>query len=329
MDWSYLKHIIQNNDAFVVTSHIGLDGDAVGSAVALDSYLKRCGKKSVIITQDPIPEVLRFIVNGNETYTADQKNLAEIIKKCDVAFVVDVSKYDHVGEATWQLIQAFSKHVVCIDHHRCDEPLGDYAYIDTTASSVGILLYDLFTAYDPSLIDIPIASALYTTILTDTGNFKFSNTNPHAYKVAGELLQKNINHSAICQAIHENYSWSRFGLLYETLGTLTKEADGKIAWMKITQAALEKTHATFEDSDGFVDIPRTISHVEVSILFREIDNQTTRATFRSKNYVEVNKLAGGFGGGGHARAAGATLNCPIDEAVIKVINQTKGFLHYA
>jgi len=328
MDWSCIIDAICNYKKFVITSHVNLEGDAVGSALALASFLRKLGKETVIINHDDIPQYLRFLLNDEKILRADNNQAEYAMYNCEAVFVVDVSNWDHLGN-TATLIQNAGKPVYCIDHHRSDQPIGDYTVINTQASSTGILIYDLIKSYSRDMIDGVIAQNIYTSILTDTGNFKYSNTNAQAYKVAGELLEQGIDHSYICQCIYEHNSWSRFRLMHKALGTLTKEAGGKIAWIKITRDMIAVAKATQEDSEGFVDMLRTIDGVEISILFREIEDDKVRATFRSKQMVDVQRLASFFSGGGHCRAAGATIFCPLDEAISKVLNQAKKALTYA
>jgi len=322
MDWSYIIKVIEKYNKFAIVSHVNLEGDAVGSEVALSNFLRKCGKETVIINHDDIPKYLHFLLNGDKILRADNSESESAINNCDAVFVVDVSNWDHLGNSAF-LIKNSAKPVYCIDHHRSDQPLGDYAVINAQASSTGILIYNLIKCYSEELIDTFIATNIYTSILTDTGNFKYSNTNPEAYRVAAELLEKGIDHSNICQCIYEHNSWSRFRVLHKALGTLKREAGGKIAFIQITKDMLARTRGSHEDSEGFVDMLRTIDGVEISIMFREIEADKVRATFRSKNFVDVQKLASSFGGGGHARAAGATLFCSIDEAVSKVLIQAK------
>lgn len=326
MDWSKAYAFIEKYQRFVIVSHVGLEGDAVGSEIAFCGFLKKLGKSSSIINDDAIPQTLTFLITDEHILQASNPLAQEVMAQCDAVCVLDVSNWHHIGE-TSKLIQSSGKPVMCIDHHKCDNPVGDFAIIDATACSTGIQIYDLISSYSDSLIDIPIARAIYTAILTDTGNFRFSNTNAEAYTAAANLLNRGLNHSEICTHIYENNPWSRMRLLHAVLGTLKEEEQGKIAWMVISRDMLSSTGSAFHDSEGFVDLARTIKGVEISILFREIDSQKTKATFRSKQSVDVHKLASFFGGGGHARASGATIFAPIDEAIPQVLNQAKKMFH--
>ena len=323
MDWSKIIEIISQHQIFVISAHVGLEGDALGSEIAFARLLKNLGKQAVIINHDKtIPQSLNFLVSDEIILNANDPRCVKAVDDSEVIVVVDVCNWDHLGDSA-KYYQNSDKPIICIDHHKCCKPLGDYKMIDDTACAAGILVYDLIRQFPENICDNKISTAVYTAILTDTGNFKYSNTDTRAYRVAAELLERGVDHNMVCRNVYESNSWARFRLLHRILGTLTSEADGKIAWAKITDNMLKQAEATLIDSDGAVDLGRTIKNVEVSLLFREINPEKTKVTFRSKQYVDVQALAVVFGGGGHARAAGATLTCSIDKAVDKIIKLTK------
>jgi len=323
MDWSKIIEIINAHDSFVISAHVGLEGDALGSEIAFARLVKNMGKRAVIINHDKtIPQSLQFLVSDEIIMNADDPRCPQTVDDSEVIVIVDVCNWDHLGDAG-KHYKNTNKPIICIDHHKCDKPLGDYIMIDATACAAGILVYDLIKQFSENFCDNQIATAVYTAILTDTGNFKYSNTDTRAFRVSAELLERGVDHNLVCRNVYESNSWARFRLLHHILGTLACEADGKIAWAKITDDMLKQAEASLIDSDGAVDMGRTIKDVEVSLLFREINPDKTKVTFRSKQYVDVQALAAMFGGGGHARAAGATLMCPIDEAVNQIIKLTK------
>ncbi len=325
MDWSDIINYINKYDTFVVTSHVNLDGDAVGSETALCEFLKNLGKKSCIINNDKIPPSLNFLAQNHIIINSDSPQAKQELKSCDAVFVIDVSNWHHIG-APGKLIQHSGKPVLCIDHHKNDTPIGDVSVINSSATASGIMIFDLIKTYSEKMFNPAICDSLYTAIITDSGSFRYANTNQHTHHVTAQLLEKGADHLQVCSNIFENNSWSRFRLMHQALGTLQKESNGKIAWMKMTNDMFEKTESSGHDMAGFVDIIKTIQGVEISILFKEIDPNSTKATFRSKNMVDVQKLASFFQGGGHVRASGATIPYPINTAIEKVIQQAKKML---
>lgn len=318
MRWQSVYEFVKKNQSFVVSSHVGLEGDAVGSVVAMAAFLRAIGKEAVIINDDAIPANLQFMSGAQTIYQACDPCSTQLLAQCDAVCIVDVSKWDHIGH-TGELIQQSGKPVCCIDHHQSPRPIGDVTLIDSSASSAGYLIYDMIRNYDHALITPEIASAIYTAIITDTGNFRFSNTDRNSYLACADLIERGIDHAAICREVYENNPMTRLRLLNETLETLMHTEDGQIAWMCITQDALKQTNSSVRDSEGFVDMLRTVKGVEVSILFRELSAEKTKVTFRSKQYVDVQQLAAQFGGGGHKRAAGATITAPLAHAVDQVL----------
>lgn len=323
MDWSEIIKIIKKYNSFAISAHIGLEGDAVGSEIAFSRLLKNLGKRSVIINHDKtIPQSLHFLISDEIILNANDPQCGEIVDGIDVIVILDVCNWDHLG-STAVHFRNKNKPIICIDHHKCSSAIGDYVLTDDTACAAGILIYDLIKQFPANICDNTIETAVYTAILTDTGNFRFSNTDAKAYRAAAELLERGVDHNLVCTNVYESNSWARLRLLRYILGTLTCEDNGKIAWIKITSDMLKKANASIIDSDGAVDMGRTIKGVEVSLLFREINPDKTKVTFRSKQYVDVQALAAVFGGGGHKRAAGATLLLPMDKTIEKILTLTK------
>ncbi|RJP60986.1 MAG: bifunctional oligoribonuclease/PAP phosphatase NrnA [Candidatus Auribacter fodinae] len=322
MLWQRFYEAIKNKKSFLISAHLGLEGDAVGSSVALSAFLRSLGKQTILLNDDPIPDNLLFLTANDTVLQSTDSLVHDAIAAAEACFVVDVSNWNHMGK-TGKLIESSGKPIYCIDHHQCSEPIGDIAHIDPSACSAGILIYDLIRSYDSASVSKEIAQAVYTAIITDTGNFRFSNTNAAAFTICADLMNQGINHSAICNEVYENNPVSRFRLMHETLGTLKLSDDGRIVWVIITQDMLAKTHSTIKEAEGFVDMLRTIKGVELSILFRQLSPDTTKATFRSKEYIDVQQLASHFNGGGHKRAAGATIHAPVDKAVEQVLSTAK------
>ncbi|MDX9702289.1 MAG: bifunctional oligoribonuclease/PAP phosphatase NrnA [Candidatus Auribacterota bacterium] len=323
MNWAPIVETLNRYQTFVISSHIGLEGDAVGSEIAVARLLRNMGKKTAVIHHDAVvPVSLRYLVDGELVLCADDEQSGRLINDCDAVVIVDVSNWDHLGNAGL-LIRNSGKPVVCIDHHKSENPIGDHAVVDSTASSTGVMIYDLVAKFPPQMFDTHIAKSIYTTILTDTGNFRFSNTNARAYRIAADLIDRGVDHAQICKELYQNDNWGRYRLMHLVLGTLSKDADGKIASMQIDKQMLKNSGASYADSEGFVDMARCIRDVEVSLLFREVSMNETKVTFRSKQYVDVQAIAQLFGGGGHTRAAGALVHADMKQAIETVIAEVK------
>jgi len=223
------------------------------------------------------------------------------------------------------MIKASSIKKVCIDHHASNPGYADINFIDQHASSAGELIFDLINFMNGE-ITLEIATPLYLSIATDTGWFKFSNTSAKALKACSDLIEIGVKSEIIYEQLFQNKHMSYLKLLTLALGILRPECDGKVVWTKITKEMIKSSGVPFVDTDVIIDLIRAVQEVEVVIIFREIGHRKTKLSFRSKHTVDVAKLASDFGGGGHVRAAGASMNEPIDTAIGNVISGVREYL---
>jgi len=303
---------INQNHSFLVATHENPDGDAVGSTLGLARFLINAGKEVIIHFKDPIPELYRFLP------LADQALSTVPDRPYDVCFVLDVGEFRRAGTAITSCGSVGS--FINIDHHLTRDLFGVINYIDTDAAATGIMIYRIIKASGETL-DHDTALCLYTALLTDTGSFRYSNSNPEAFTVAGELISAGINVWQVTECLYESQPAERLKLLTETLGTLVISPHGDVASVTVTLEMYERTGGTAELTDGFVNYPRSIKGVEVAILFREIQPGLFKVGFRSKGKISVASLAALFGGGGHHNAAGCTVSGTIDEVRASVLRR--------
>jgi phosphoesterase RecJ-like protein len=173
-----------------------------------------------------------------------------------------------------------------------------------------------------------IALSLSTALFTETGSFRYSNTTSKALRIAAELVEKGIKPDWLSQQIYETRSFGGLRLLGEVLTRMERSNDGRIAWVVVTQELFDRTQSDLEDSEDFVNYPRSLEGVEVAVFFREIDPTTYKISFRARDGVDVAELAEEFGGGGHRYAAGCRIRGNLDqvkknvlEAVVRQINK--------
>src|SRR3989338_7367559 len=301
---------IRSGRSFLVTTHYGPDGDALGSALALAQGLKKLRKRVKVYNQDPVPINLRFLPDSE---TVTQQLSAD--ERFDVSFIVDCAEPERAGKV-------FEKHpgrgrLIVIDHHRKSGRAGDINLILPKAASTGCVVLDLLKKLRVKL-DRKIALAVYTTLVTDTGNFRYSNTDAEVLGLAKRLVETGIEPWRVAKQVFESFPVERLFLLGKVLPTLHVSGDGQYASLTLTQQMLRETGATRDLSDEFINYPRSILGVEVAIQFRETEEASWRVSFRSTERVDVADLAARFGGGGHARAAGCELKEPFDSARSKI-----------
>lgn len=304
--------LIEKHERFAITSHIRPDGDSLGSSLALCWILRGLKKDAEVIMCDHVPHAYRKLPGAE-----DVRVVKDIDRSYDAVFVIECSDVDRPG-----LPSLKDQFVVNIDHHSTTALFGDLNWIDSTAAAVGEMIYNLAKAIG-SKISSEIASCVYAALLTDTGSFHFSNTTERTFKIASELVRHGAQPAKLSQAIFYNYPYAKVRLVGAVLSTLQRDETGRIAWIKMSKDAMSQTGATEDDSDGIINYPLTVGDVEAVAFFRELPNDTYRISLRSKNRVNVARVAEQFGGGGHANAAGFTIKANYETLSSEVIKKLK------
>lgn len=285
----------------LVASHENPDGDAIASTLALVNALRERGKEVVAYNRDGVPNDYRFLP-GWQSVRTDVPDGARF----DVGFIVDAGELRRAGD--W--IRDACRTLINIDHHPHSEDFGDIYWVDERASATGVLIYRLLQAAGWP-ISLDVATCLYTTILSDTGSFRYSNADPEAFRVAGEMVAKGVDPWSIASGLYESQEESRLRLLGMALPTLDVSPCGTYAAITVTSEMLAAAGSRPEHTDRFINYPRSIRGVEVAIFFRQIGPDRYKVGFRSKGRVDVGALARELGGGGHHNAAGAELAGPL------------------
>ena len=295
----------------VIVSHVSPDGDTLGSSLALMHALCMLGKEVIMNVDDDISTVYSFLPG-----IAEYRRFApEESVDADLLVIVDASSADRAGNA---LDVVKSPAVLNIDHHKTNTRFADYLYLDSDAAATAEIIYSLLLEMGIKLTR-DIATCIYEGIYTDTGSFKYSNTTSRTLKTAAALLNYGVNPSLISDNM-ELKSRSQVEMLRKVLETLTFLKNGKIAYIEIP---LELYNHNVE-TDAFISYPRYVEGVEIALLFKQVEANLTRVSFRSKE-IDVAKVALSFGGGGHKKASGCSIYAPLKEAE-KVILEAVGEL---
>jgi len=320
MNWNKLNELLKPGVNCVITTHYSIDGDAIGTEAALAEFIRQRGGNAQIVNHDPTPRIYRFLERGQNVVVWSPE-ARRLIDNADMIFIVDVAVWERVGEPAEAMQQANATRV-CIDHHATNGGIAELNLLDSSAAAAGMLVYDLIRSTGGEITP-SIARALFVAIATDTGWFRFSNTSPDVLEAAAELTRAGVDVNEIYTLVYEQLRRERLALLSRGLAEFDTTEDGRIVWMALTRAMFEESGADDEDVEGLIDILRTISGVEVAILFRETADGRVRASMRSKETADVSRVAGKFGGGGHARSAGLNVQGTLDEIVPKVIEAAK------
>lgn len=306
---------INEGQSFLITSHVRLDGDALGSELALYLMLRDLGKKAVVYNQDSTPEHYRFL-------PASQNIVHELgaVKQYEAAFILDCSELSRIGDQTEKFGKI--KKLINIDHHVSNGGFCEIKLIDAQASSTGELIFRLMKGMGITMTK-DICTNLYAAILTDTGGFRYSNTHKDALRAAGELVEKGADPQWISENIYESDPPAKLKLLAKTLETLSLDMKMKAGSLVVTREMLQEAGASIDYTDGFVDIPRAVQGIEISVLYTQMASNGFKLSLRSKGQVNVEKLAKKFGGGGHVNAAACRIEGDIESIKFKIMQAIK------
>ncbi len=294
-----------------LTTHVNADGDGAGGVAALWHLLTDNGIRAAITNPTPYPDRYRFLLAGSEL--ADKSaDAVKHLERADLVMVLDISDLGRLGHLG-PVIQKTGVPVACIDHHASSGTLpAGPRLVDSTACATGELIYD-FAQSVGWTVSPAVARGLYVAIMTDTGGFRFSNTTPRALQIAAHLLACGVNPEEMYRHVYASESEGRLRLIGNVLDTLVVEPEHGLAWVTVPARSLELHGLKPDDLEGVVELPRSIKGTRLALLFRPLANGRVKVSFRSTGDIDVARLAEGFGGGGHRKAAGASLAGQMSE----------------
>ena len=283
--------------------HINMDGDTLGSSVALCIGLRQMGKSCHILIEDDIPAYLAFLDRG---YCVRQA-----AGPVDLSLAVDCGDVSRIEKRKETFFAA--RHTACIDHHLLRVNFARYCYVDPEASATGLLVLDMLEELGVE-VTAEMADALYVAIDTDTGSFRYANADRATHLAVAKLYQYGLDHLPLCNAIYDNIPLSQMLIESEALSRMELFAGGQAVLSYCTGEMLEKAGATMEQCGTIIDRLRSLQDVEVAVFLKEKEDGNFKASFRAKTYADVGALANRLGGGGHTKAAGCTMAGPLDKA---------------
>lgn len=295
-----LENVIQTlneNDSFLITSHLSPDGDAIGSAIALGLALKKLNKEVSYYMDPSIGEKMIFLAE------VENFSKSKLKEHYDVGILLDCSDKNHLYDSK---ILSKCKITLNIDHHISNKIFGDVNLVDSDAGATGEMIFSIITSLNVDL-DKDMAEALYTAVVTDTGSFKYSNVTSRTHYITSELLKYPIYPWKISKRLFDEHLKSKIFLVGRAISNLQLRLKEKLAIMVITQKDLEDTKASQKEVEGIINIGRDIQGVEVAVLLKEKEKNQFKVSFRSNEYVDVGEIALTFGGGGHSKASGCVM----------------------
>ena len=301
-----IAEVLLKAEKILIYPHINADGDAVGSAAALCHTLRRLGKTAYVLIEEQLPANLRFMDKGY--FTFDEK----VIEHPDVSVCVDCGDFGRFPMRREKFLSA--RTTVCVDHHGTTQNFCDYNYVDSGAAATGELIYALIKEMVPEA-DVETGEAIFAAITTDTGNFQYSNTTKNCHLIMAELYDLGVDTNKVSVEIYENERQEKLMITTKALSTLEIFGGGCGAIAHLTLEDMKEIGAEPFETDGVIEKLRSISGVEYAAFVKEKEPGVIRVSMRAKRRGNVASIASKLGGGGHVKAAGCTLNMPLDEAV--------------
>ncbi len=300
---------IQGAGSLLLSVHRNPDGDALGSQLALMHALEALGKRVSVHNLDPVPEIYRFLPGADRITSGPA-----VAGRFDAVVVLDAEpSRTGIFDAS-----APADVLINIDHHVTNPRVWPLTWLDADAAATGELVYALIQELKVP-IDRSMALCLYTSIFTDTGSFRYSNTSARSMRIAAAMIEAGADPWLVTENVYESFAFRRLKLLGMVLSGIERSADGRIAWVVVTEELFRQNNATAEDTDNFINFVRSTKGVEVAVLFRQTDDRQYKISLRSKGRVDLSGLAQSLGGGGHKNAAGATLDGNLTEVRERVI----------
>jgi phosphoesterase RecJ-like protein len=303
----------------LLVSHRSPDGDAIGGVFGLAQVIRQGGAEPLIALYEPPPARYAFLTETAQWYAWDETR--EVLEKeCDAVIILDTC-----SKSQLEPIGPFLSHappILVIDHHITRDDIGtrpdDLRVFDDTASATCLILAEWAAAHGVELKG-PVATALFVGIATDTGWFRFSNTDARTMRMAANLVEGGVDIGDLHVRINQNAPVEKLRLTARLLDSLDLHADGRLVVLSIRRKDFADTGADDSMTEDLVNEAMRLESAEAAIMFTETDDGMIRANFRSKRLVDVSRLASRFGGGGHARAAGARMHGAWDQVVPRVI----------
>jgi bifunctional oligoribonuclease and PAP phosphatase NrnA len=312
--FSEIADAISRANRIVLLSHVRPDCDAIGSQLALALSLQTLGKEVVAWNEDGLPESYGFL----EKSDLIQKPPAEP-ETFDLAIALDTATKQRIGTPLGAIRNA--EQWINIDHHASNPGYGDLVHIDTSVPATGQIVYEFLCDKDLPF-GLPAAVALFAAISTDTGSFRYPHTTARTFEIASRLVEMGVDAAALAIKLWESYPKRRIQVLGDALREARFDANDKVASMFVTNETKERLGIHPDDLDGLIDTVRTVESVIVAVFFEELQDGKVRVSMRSKNdRIDVNKICGEFGGGGHPRAAGARIRGGLEEVRNKILER--------
>ncbi|HZE90048.1 MAG TPA: bifunctional oligoribonuclease/PAP phosphatase NrnA [Verrucomicrobiae bacterium] len=325
VDWAPLVDRISRARRIVLTTHINADGDGLGCEIALREAIAAKGRGVVVINNESVPARFRFL-RGSETVEAFRPDAhAPVLADADLVIVIDNSSVERLARLR-PAIESSRAVRACIDHHSLINPYWTLNCVDVEACASGELVHELIRRLDVAVTP-SMAAALYVSIISDTGYFRFAKTTAASHRLAAGLIEiGGLSPAAIHTELYERLSLAISLLTGLAMRSLALETGGRVAWMKLLREDVVACGGEAEDTGDLANLALAIDGVSIGLLFREMGGGETKVSLRSKGSLDVHAVAADLGGGGHRNAAGVLMNAPLDRVIQIVLGRVAEIL---
>jgi phosphoesterase RecJ-like protein len=309
----------------LITAHEKPDGDACGCIVALYETFRALSKSVQPLFLSPLPKWYEFVTPGRIPVLGQDVQKEDLTEGClfDLIVIVDANSRNQLPGLE-RFLQQNEAPILVIDHHVTSDGLGDVELSDESAAATGLIVLDLLKHAGWPVTE-KMAEALFVAIATDTGWFQFRNTDSRVHRACAEFIDAGAKPTQIYDSLYHNFSHARFKLMAAMFDSLELHLDGTYATMHVSMQDFERTGAEYSDTENLINECHRIATVKASALFIQLEDGRVRCSLRSRGAIEVDRIAAGFGGGGHKMAAGTYLPGPLENAKKLVLDEvTKG-----
>jgi bifunctional oligoribonuclease and PAP phosphatase NrnA len=324
IDWRPLIALIHDHARFVITSHVRPDADAIGSEMGLAGVLRSLGKTVRVINPSHTPNHLQFLDPQKSIFKLGEGVNVDSACDTDVHLVVDTSSWQQL-DSVRKVIERTGARKVVIDHHQSSDDLGALEFKDVSAAASGVLILELVEAL--GVVPTPEqALQMFTAIATDTGWFRFPNTDARTIDASRRLVLLGVEPAAVYRELYERSSLARLRLHGRVLSRVTVDFGGRLAHTFVLQKDFEELNAHPSDTEDLVNDCLTVDGAQCAIILVEQKSGQVKVSFRSRTGLDVAQIAEQFGGGGHRQASGAMLAGPFATARTRVLQALEAAL---
>ena len=320
-NWSGFVELVRSHERFLLTSHVRPDCDCMGSELAMLHILEGLGKDVMIVNGFAVPPNLRFLDEPKRYHQLGVDIAAEQLADREVILVLDTSAWVQLGPMA-EVIRTSRAVKAVIDHHVSQDDLGAVLFKNTDAEATGRLVLEAADALGAPLSP-QMALPLFAAVATDTGWFRFASTEPGTYRIAARLMEAGVKPDWLYKQLYEQDTLARLRLIGNTLARAQTDLGGRLIYTWIELADFDAVGAIPSDSEDVINMTLTVAGTEAAVLLVELRSGGFKVSFRSRCDLDCSAVAERFGGGGHKRAAGATLKEPLDSARAKVLDAVR------